>query len=110
MTNEDGTKRVVVVTGGSRGIGRAVALRLAGPETTVCINYSGEDPAPAEEAAKQIEAAGANAYSGRVNVAATEEVRQCFNYIVKQWGRVDVLVNYAGVTADGLLVRMKEAD
>jgi len=103
-------KQVVVITGGSRGIGRAIALRMAGPETKICFNYSGQDSTDADAAAGLIEASGGSAYRVRVNVASAQEVRQFLGHIIEQWGRVDILVNNAGITADGLLVRMKEAD
>ncbi|MDY6987157.1 MAG: 3-oxoacyl-[acyl-carrier-protein] reductase [Thermodesulfobacteriota bacterium] len=108
--NEKAAEQVVVITGGSRGIGRAIALRMAGPETKIGFNYSRQDTTDADEATGLIEKAGGSAYSARVNVASVEEVRQFFSQIVEKWGRVDVLVNNAGITADGLLVRMKEAD
>jgi 3-oxoacyl-[acyl-carrier protein] reductase len=108
--SEKAATQVVVITGGSRGIGRAIALRMAGPETKICFNYSGKDTTDADEATGLIEKSGAVAHSARVNVASAEEVRQFFSQIVEKWGGVDVLVNNAGITADGLLVRMKEAD
>jgi len=103
-------KRVVVITGGSRGIGRAIALRMAGHDTTICFNYSGQDSTDADETAKLIEKAGGKASSTRVNVASQADVQGFFNKIVEDWGRVDLLVNNAGITKDGLLVRMKEED
>ena len=104
------TKRVVVVTGGSRGIGRAIGLRMADAGAMVYLNYSSADSSEADEAVKLIEDAGGSARALRVNIAAQEDVQGFFDRILKESGRVDVLVNNAGVTADGLLVRMKEDD
>ena len=104
------TKRVVVVTGGSRGIGRAVGLRMADAASLVYLNYSSADSREADETVKLIEEAGGNARALRVDIAAQEDVQGFFDTILKESGRVDVLVNNAGVTADGLLVRMKEED
>jgi 3-oxoacyl-[acyl-carrier protein] reductase len=78
--------------------------------TNVYFNYSTHDSTDAEETARLIEDAGGTAIGARVNVASRQEVQDFFNQIVKQSGRVDVLVNNAGITADGLLVRMKEDD
>ena len=103
-------KRVVVVTGGSRGIGRAIGLRMAHANTKICFNYSGSDSREAEETIKRIEDAGGDAWGARVNVASQQDVRDFFKKIVDECGRVDVLVNNAGITIDGLLVRMKEED
>ena len=104
------TKRLVVVTGGSRGIGRAIGLRMADADTRVCFNYSGSDSRDAEETIKLIEDAGGSAWGARVNVASRQDVQDFFKNIMEQSGRVDVLVNNAGITMDGLLVRMKEED
>ncbi len=103
-------KRVVVVTGGSRGIGRVVAVRLAGPGTVVCYNYHRSNDTVAEETGRLIEHAGGRAWADRVDVSANGEVKGFFDRIVDRYGRVDVLVNNAGVAIDGLLVRLKEAD
>lgn len=107
MNND--TKRVVVVTGGSRGIGRAIGLRMADAGTKIYLNYS-SDSQDAEEATRLIEDAGGTACAIRASVASKQEVQEFFNKIVEECGRVDVLVNNAGITADGLLVRMKEDD
>jgi 3-oxoacyl-[acyl-carrier protein] reductase len=83
---------------------------MADPGTTVYFNYSALDSTDAERTVKLAEEAGGNARGIRVNVSSRQEVQAFFNQIVKECGRVDVLVNNAGVTADGLLVRMKEED
>jgi 3-oxoacyl-[acyl-carrier protein] reductase len=103
-------KRVVVITGGSRGIGRAIARRMAGAETRIYFNYSSQAATDAEKTAKLVGDMGGSARSVRVNVASQEDVQDFFNTIVKESGGVDVLVNNAGITKDGLLVRMKEED
>lgn len=103
-------KRVVVVTGGSRGIGRVVAVRLAGPGTVVCYNYHRSNDTVAEETGRLIEQAGGRAWADRVDVSANDDVKGFFSRIVDRHGRVDVLVNNAGVAIDGLLVRLKESD
>lgn len=108
MTDND--KRVVVVTGGSRGIGRAIGLRMADPDTRIYFNYSAAVSTDAEETERLVEAAGGSARAIRIDVSSREDVQGLFNQIVEESGRVDVLVNNAGITADGLLVRMKEED
>jgi 3-oxoacyl-[acyl-carrier protein] reductase len=106
----DNAKRVVVVTGGSRGIGRAIGLRMADADTRIYFNYSATVSTDAEETERLVEAAGGSARAIRVDVSSREDVQALFNQIVEESGRVDVLVNNAGITADGLLVRMKEED
>ena len=106
----DNANRVVVVTGGSRGIGRAIGLRMADGDTTIYFNYSASVSRDAEETERLVEAAGGSAKAVRVDVGSREDVQGFFNQIVEESGRVDVLVNNAGITADGLLVRMKEED
>ena len=105
----------IVITGGSRGIGRAICQAMASPETHIFFNYfSPADPEGEEAAAQEtIEAVGelgGKASGMAVNVASADELTGFFNWVMEETGRIDVLVNNAGITKDGLLVRMKEAD
>ena len=107
MSNPE--KRIVMVTGGSRGLGRAICLAFAGPDTHVCFNYNAADSA-ARETARLIEAAGGTASFEQVDVASAEQVGGFVKKIVREHGGVHVLVNNAGITRDGLVVMMKEQD
>jgi 3-oxoacyl-[acyl-carrier protein] reductase len=111
----ENSERVVVVTGGSRGIGRAICLALAQPGARIFFNYFSPANPEAEEAAAQetielLAGAGATATGICANVAVHSEVSDFFDKVMAETGRVDVLVNNAGITRDNLLVRMKEAD
>lgn len=101
--------KVALVTGGSRGIGRAVALKLAENGADVAINYAG-NTAAAEEVKAAIEKLGRKAMLVQGSVADTDSVQAIVNQVVKELGRLDILINNAGITRDGLLMRMKEAD
>ncbi len=108
-------KRIVVVTGASRGIGRSICLSLANPDTQIYFNYFSPGNPKTEEAAaaeteKMVADLGSSATSMSVDVANAKEVEAFFEKIVDETGRVDILVNNAGITKDGLLVRMKEND
>lgn len=101
--------KVAVVTGASRGIGRAVALELAKQGAAVVINYNGSQQ-KAEEVKKLIEEAGGTAAIMQCNVADFEACEAFIKAIIKEYGRIDILVNNAGITKDGLLMKMPEAD
>src|SRR5438128_4589887 len=101
--------QVALVTGGSRGIGRAIALRLAAAGATVVVNYRENAPA-AEETVRLIAAAGGRACAARFDVSDAEAVRVGVQTIVDEHGRLDLLVNNAGLAVDALLLRLKEED
>ena len=111
----DREKRTVVVTGGSRGIGRAICLSLAGRNTKVYFNYfSPADPAGEKVAADETESLIANfggiAVGSSMNVMAEEEVALFFKNILAETGRIDVLVANAGIARDQLLLRLQRKD
>jgi 3-oxoacyl-[acyl-carrier protein] reductase len=101
--------RVAIVTGGSRGIGRAVALRLAAEGANVAISYRSNDDA-AQETAEAVREAGVECAVFKGDVASTEDVQVLFEGVRGTFGRLDILVNNAGVTRDNLLMRMKEEE
>jgi 3-oxoacyl-[acyl-carrier protein] reductase len=102
-------KRVIVVTGASRGIGRAIAVALAAPGCEILVNYQASSEA-ARETADAVQAQGAAAHLVRFNIAEPQEVKEAFKEIVARHGRVDVLVNNAGITRDNLLALMKPTE
>ena len=104
---EDG--RVAIVTGGGRGIGRAVAVRLAREGAQVAISYRSNDAA-AEEAAEEVRGAGVRCEIFKGDVAEPGDVKALFDGVTEAFGRVDILVNNAGVTRDNLMMRMKEEE
>lgn len=99
--------KVAVVTGGSRGIGRAICLQLAEKGAKVVINYVSRSEA-AEETRAQVEAIGGECLLVKFNVADTSEVQEAFKEIIAECGRIDILVCNAGITRDSLLIKMKE--
>ena len=101
--------KTAIVTGGSRGIGRAVCLELAKGGANVVLCYAGNESA-ANDAVAACEALGAKALAVRCDVADAGEVKALVDTAVKAFGRVDILVNNAGITRDGLLLTMREKD
>jgi 3-oxoacyl-[acyl-carrier protein] reductase len=99
--------RVAIVTGGTRGIGRAIALRLAAEGANVAVSYRSNDDA-AEETAEAARAAGVKCEVFKGDVASSEDVQALFKGVSDVFGRVDILVNNAGVTRDNIMMRMKE--
>ncbi|WP_416195660.1 3-oxoacyl-[acyl-carrier-protein] reductase [Selenomonas sp.] len=101
--------KTALVTGASRGIGRAIALRLAAEGANIAINYAG-NTAKAEETKAAIEAAGGKAALFQADVSDSAQVEQMVAAVTEAFGTIDILVNNAGITRDGLLMRMKEED
>lgn len=101
--------KTAVVTGGSRGLGRAVCLELAAGGANVVLCYAGHESA-ANETVAACEALGAKAVAVRCNVVDSGEVKALMDTAMQAFGRIDILVNNAGITRDGLLIMMKESD
>ena len=101
--------KTALVTGASRGIGRAVALCLAAEGARVAINYAGNVKA-AEEVKSSVEAAGGTAILCQADIADSAAVEAMIADVVKEFGAIDILVNNAGITRDTLLMRMKDED
>lgn len=108
MSNETLT-RCALVTGGSRGIGRAVCLELAKAGFAIAVNYAGNQQA-AQETAEACRALGVKAELFAADVSRPEECARLFEEVLAAFGRVDVLVNNAGVTRDNLILRLSEED
>jgi 3-oxoacyl-[acyl-carrier protein] reductase len=102
-----GEKKIAIVTGASRGIGRATAVELARTGYYVVINYNASEAAAAETLA-QVQAVGQAGEIRKFDVANAEEVKEALAKVVEEHKRIDVLVNNAGVTADGLFMLMGE--
>jgi 3-oxoacyl-[acyl-carrier protein] reductase len=105
----DLTGRSALVTGGSRGIGRAIALRLATQGADVCLSYRGNAEAAAEVAGA-IEALGRRAVARRADASHQAEAVALVEAALEAFGRIDILVNNAGITRDDLIMRMKPED
>ncbi len=103
------TNKIALVTGASRGIGRAIALDLAARGATVVVNYNAS-AAAAEEVVAAITAAGGKASAIQADVSKYEAAQALVKYAVDTYGRLDILVNNAGTTRDTLLMTMKEDD
>ena len=101
--------KIAVVTGASRGIGKAIAVKLASKGATVVINYNGSRER-AEEVKNEVESAGGKAVIIQCNVADFDACKEFIETVIKEQGRIDILVNNAGITKDGLLMKMSEED
>jgi 3-oxoacyl-[acyl-carrier protein] reductase len=99
--------KVALVTGASRGIGRAIALTLAEAGADVAVNYSGSEAA-AGEVVQAIEAMGRKAIKIQADVASSAQVDDMMKHVLETFGKIDILVNNAGITRDNLIMRMKE--
>lgn len=101
--------KTAVVTGGARGIGRAISLKLAGLGAKVVVNYSGSKDS-AEEVVGEIVKNGGEAISIKADVSVSSQVEEMLEQVVKTFGSVDILVNNAGITKDTLIMRMTDDD
>lgn len=101
--------KVALVTGGSRGIGRAICLELAARGAHVAVNFN-HSAAAAEDLVGQILAAGGAAEAMQADVSSAEQVRALFKTLLKNHARIDILVNNAGITEDNVIMRLKPED
>ena len=101
--------QTAVVTGGSRGIGRAICLELASHGANIVLCYAGNEQA-AEQTAQDCRALGARVTAVKCDVSDNQAVKDMMKAAVKEYGRIDILVNNAGVTRDGFLLMMRESD
>jgi len=101
--------KVAIITGASRGIGRAIALALASEGASVVVNYTSSSEA-AMQVASSITAAGGSAIALQADVSKLDQVETLLDTVMAKWNRVDILVNNAGITRDTLLLRMKLED
>ena len=103
------TGKVALVTGASRGIGRAIAIELAHQGAKVAVNFAGNE-VKAQEVVDEIKALGSEAIKIKANVASEAEVKDMVKLVTTTFGSLDILVNNAGITRDNLLMRMKEEE
>ncbi|APH05289.1 3-oxoacyl-[acyl-carrier-protein] reductase [Bacillus weihaiensis] len=102
-------KMVALVTGASRGIGKAIALDLAKNGAVVAVNYAGNE-AKANEVVAEIKSMGGSAMAIKADVSNSEEVQGMIKTVIDEFGRIDILINNAGITRDNLLMRMKDEE
>src|SRR5918996_1423486 len=105
----DLTGRVALVTGGSRGIGRAIAEAVARAGATVCVNYRLQHDR-AKETLQSIEASGGRAFVHRADVSDRDQAAELIAAVVERAGRLDILVNNAGISREGLFVETSDAE
>jgi 3-oxoacyl-[acyl-carrier protein] reductase len=101
--------KVAVVTGGGRGIGRAIVLALGKEGVKVLINYRGKKES-ALETLEELKKLGGEGEIYQADVSVEEEVEKMFSFVLEKWGKLDILVNNAGITKDNLLIRMKSEE
>jgi len=99
--------RISLVTGASRGLGKAIALKLAASGSKMAVNYLANDEA-ARQAESEIEGMGSEVMLLKADVTDSKAVKTMIRAVVEKWGRIDILVNNAGITRDGLLPRMSD--
>ena len=105
--NLDLTGKVALVTGGSRGIGKAIALAFASKGAKVAITFA-HSSSSAEQVTKEIIELGSDALSIQANSSDFNRANEVVDEVVQKWGKIDILVNNAGITKDGLILRMTE--
>lgn len=101
--------QVALVTGASRGIGKAIALELASKGANVVVNFFGSEDR-AQKVVEEIEGLSVKSFKIQANVSIETEVKDMIKDVIKQFGKIDILVNNAGITKDNLLMRMKEEE
>lgn len=103
------TGKTAIVTGGARGIGRAIAMTLAAAGANIVINYSSSSKA-ADEVVEEARKLGVKALAFKADVSKDEEIENLVKQVLNDFGSIDILVNNAGITRDNLLIRMSEKD
>ncbi|WP_054708414.1 3-oxoacyl-[acyl-carrier-protein] reductase [Bacillus sp. JCM 19041] len=103
------TNKTAIVTGASRGIGKAIAIELAKKGANIVVNYAGNQ-SRAEEVVSDIKSLGRDVFAYQADVANSEEVNAMMKEAISRFGSIDILVNNAGITRDNLLMRMKEQE
>ncbi|MBI5198531.1 MAG: SDR family NAD(P)-dependent oxidoreductase [Nitrospirae bacterium] len=100
-------EKVVIITGASRGLGKGLALKFGKNGKRVLVNYK-ERKEGAEEVAEEINKGGGEAITFRADVRETEKVKEMVDLVIKEWGRIDILINNAGIVKDQLLIKISE--